>query len=181
MRWKTTLALLLVTVGVGAYVSLVDLRRPNPEDRGWLAKQILSTAPEAVSQLVLDLPKAKVTVTRRGATWRLAPNNVRADEALVTRILGELNPLVSERALTGSRERPLDPKAFGLDPAVGWISLVARETPMTLLFGETKGSRRAGSTTMSIPASMPHLASKPSRPESCSGSSSTRRRPLCCR
>ncbi len=33
MRWTGTLALLIVTVAVGAYVSLYELRRPTRQER----------------------------------------------------------------------------------------------------------------------------------------------------
>ncbi len=43
---------------------------------------------------------------------------------------------MAERILTGSPKRPLDPKTFGLEPAVGRLTLVANGTPTVLLFGE---------------------------------------------
>src|SRR3989338_581304 len=136
MRWKTTLLLLVLTVGVGAYISLYELRRPLPEEREYRAKQLVNVNPESVTQLVLDLPRAKVTLTRNGSAWTLAPNHVRADSDLVSRILNQLSPLAAERALTAARERPLDPKAYGLGPAVGWLSLVSDAAATTLLIGE---------------------------------------------
>lgn len=144
MRWKTTLALLVATVGIGAYLSLYELRQPSPEEREQLSKQVVNVPPDAATQLVVDAPQAKVTLTRRGNTWALSPAGFRADGSLVNRILSDLSPLTAERVLSGSKERPLDLKAFGLDPAAAWVSVVATGTPTTFLIGETtalKGNR----------------------------------------
>lgn len=144
MRWKTTVVLLVVTVAAGAYVSLYEIRQPSREEREQLSKQVLDVPSDTVTQLVLDLPEAKVTLTRSGPTWRLSPNGMRADGTLVSRLLNHLAPLRAERILSDAPGKPLEPKSFGLEPAVGRVSLVAQGTPTTLLIGETtpvKGNR----------------------------------------
>ncbi len=137
MRWKTTLALLLTTIGIGAYISLYEIRQPDREEHAHLAKRILDIQPDAVTQLGLDLPKGKVTLSRHDLRWQIGPSGVRADETLVTRILNELTPLMATRVLSGTPEHPLDTKTFGLDPAVGWLSVVANGKPVTLFIGGT--------------------------------------------
>ena len=70
MKWKTTLALLVLTVGVGAYVSLYELKQPLPEERQRLAARILHVLPDEVTSLAVELPHAKVTLNKDGETWR---------------------------------------------------------------------------------------------------------------
>jgi hypothetical protein len=137
MRWKTTVVLLIATIGIGAYLSLYEIRQPPPEDRARLAQQVVRLTADEVTQLVLDLPNVKVTLSREGTTWRLAPQQLRADPALTSKLLGALDPLIAERILSGSAEQPLNPNSYGLDPAVGWMSVVSPAGPTTLLFGET--------------------------------------------
>lgn len=137
MKWKTTSILLAATVGLGAYLSLYEIRQPPPEDRARLAKQVVRVVADEVTQLVLDLPNVKVTLSREGTTWRLAPQPLRADPALISKLLGALDPLIAERILSGSAEQPLTPNSYGLDPAVGWMSVVSPAGPTTLLVGET--------------------------------------------
>jgi hypothetical protein len=136
MRWKTTLSLLAATVLVGAYVSFYELRQPPPEDRERLANQVVSILPDAVTQLTLDLPTAKVTLSRGAAGWTIAPNGLRANESAVSAILDELSPLMAERVLTPAPNKPLDLKAYGLDPATGWLTVVAQGRPTTLWLGQ---------------------------------------------
>ncbi len=137
MRWKTTLVLLVITVGAGAYVSLYELKQPTPDEREWRSRQVLALAPASVTRLELAMPQAAVTLTREGAAWRLAPAQVRADLDLVERLLRGVNPLMAERVLTASAEQPLDLKAFGLDPPAGRLTVHAGGEPTVLLLGET--------------------------------------------
>ena len=137
MRWKSTLVLLAATIGIGAYISLYEIRQPLPEERERRVKRILSIPPETVTQLVFDLPQTKVTLTRAGSMWTLSPNGIRADPELIGQILNHTSSLMAERVLSASPERPLDLKVFGLDPALGWVTLVANGTPTTVLIGGT--------------------------------------------
>ena len=137
MRWKTTLVLLVLTVGLGTYVSLYDLRQPTLEQQERLSRQILRLPADSVTQLVIELPQGKTTLFREGSVWRLIPQKWRADAAVIDRIVGDLNPLVAESQLPAAADHPLDPKSFGLDPAVGRITLIAQDTPTTLLVGGT--------------------------------------------
>jgi len=144
MLWKTTVVLALLTIGIGAYVSLVELRRPTAEQRERLARQVADLSPETVTSLVLDMPQGAVTLTRGEQGWRLAPSGessgtergVRASETLVNQLLYHLSPLTATRILTASAERPLGLQGFGLDPAVGSMTVTAEGLPMTLRFGD---------------------------------------------
>ncbi len=136
MRWKSTLVLLVATVGIGAYISLYEIRQPTPEERERRFKYVLDISPDAVTNIVLDLPLAKATFTRTGSEWRLSTKNVRANGTLINQLLTEASPLLAERVLGGSPEQPLDPKAFGLDPATGWVTLATDTTATTLLIGD---------------------------------------------
>ena len=147
MRWKTTLVLLVATVGIGAYLSLYEIRQPSPEERTRLSTQVVKVVPQRVTHIVLDLPQAKLTLVRRPkAGWEIAPQRFRADAAQVEPLLQAMAPLMAERVLAESAQHPLDVKSFGLDPAIGWISVVNGEAPITLWIGETtavKGNRYA--------------------------------------
>ena len=149
-HWKTTLVMLLLTIGIGAYISLYEIRQPLPEEREQLAKRVVDLPLPSVSRISIELPQSKVTLVREGNSmnWRLEPQPapptpgamagpVRADTELIQRLLHHTNPLTARRVLTGNTSRPLDLAGFGLEPALGQITWVAGGTPTTLLFGET--------------------------------------------
>ncbi|MBI3324912.1 MAG: DUF4340 domain-containing protein [Candidatus Omnitrophica bacterium] len=136
MRWRTTLVLLILTVGLGAYVSLVELKRPTPQEQAVQAKQVVRIPAETVTRLDATFPQLAATLERHGA-WRLiSPIQARADEALVERILNQLEPLTADRMLEAKRDKPLPLKEFGLDPPKGTLSVTGSSKPISLLFGE---------------------------------------------
>ncbi len=137
MQWKTTALLLVITIGIGTYVSLYELKQPTPEERERRSRQVIAVSPATVTRLELALPQAAAMVTREGTTWRIIPARVRADPERIERILRDADPLMAERVLTGTPDEPLDPSAFGLAPPVGRITVHAEGAPTTFLLGET--------------------------------------------
>ncbi len=151
MKWKTTLVLLLLTVGVGAYVSLYELRQPLPEEGARLAKELLRITPEEITRVIVVSPKARMTlerqsldspaggVARDGApqgVWRLTSlRNARANEELVHRLLNELNPLESEQTIKGTPDRPLNRADYGLQTPEATLTVASPQRSITLLFG----------------------------------------------
>lgn len=146
LRWKTTLALFLATVVVGAYVSLYELKQPTPEERQARSKQVVRLSPTEVTWLRVECPEATVTLERHSdSSWRLtAPISARAEESLAQRILDALDPLEAERVLEGSTDKPLSVGDYGLEPPRGKLSVKAGQQETVLLFGESTavGSHR---------------------------------------
>jgi hypothetical protein len=137
MKWRTTLLLLTLTVGVGAYVSLYELKQPTPEQRPGLAKRILRLEPQQITALSVELPDAKVTLKKDGEVWHLtSPLAARAERSLVEQVLGQLEWLEAERVLSGTKDHPLDRAAYGLAPAKGTFIISTQHDSTTLLFGE---------------------------------------------
>ena len=136
MPWRTTVILLLATIGIGAYISLHELRQPTREEYQSLAKQVVSLSPESVTQLTLQVPTGKIVAERTGGGWQLLPQGVRADEARVTGLLDQTSPLRAERAFSGSPEKPLDYAAYGLAPEAGSLTLTAKGRATTILVGD---------------------------------------------
>lgn len=136
MKWKTTLALLLITVGVGAFISLYEIRRPGTEERARHSRQLLNIPPESVSHLEIQHATATLSLSRDGARWKLNPQGVRANEELIGQLLNETAFLTAQRIFSESPEKPLDLKAFGLDPGVARITLTSEGNTTTLLIGE---------------------------------------------
>jgi len=138
MGWKTTVALLILTVGIGAYVALVELKRPTLEEQEALAKQAVQISPEEVTGLLVEWPSTTATLERKNGSWRLvSPLAVRAEESLVFRVLNEVDPLEAERVLEGSEEKPLVLADYGLEPPVGTLTILTGSRATKLLFGES--------------------------------------------
>src|SRR3989338_4560135 len=125
MKWKTTLALLLVTVGVGAFIFLYEIKQRGTDERARKSRQLLSIPPESVSHLEIQHATATLSFSRNGQRWTLNPQGVRANEELIGELLSETSSLTAQRTFSESPEKPLDLKAFGLDPGVARVTLTS--------------------------------------------------------
>ena len=141
MRWKTTFILLTVTIAIGAYVALYEIKQPSPEFQRLRTSQVVRIPRDEVTEITIQGPKSQVVLSREGQTWQLGTPRVRADGEFVQALLSETTSLMSERVLSGSPEQPLELKAFGLDPPAARLTLVANTTPTTLLFGASTAVR----------------------------------------
>lgn len=137
MKWKTTLLLLLLTVGAGAYVSLHELKQPDPEERGRLANRVLNLNPDDVIGLIVTSPHGEVTLQRMSGAWKLtSPRPLRADASRISSVLNQLNPLEAEQVLRPTTQRPLAPAEYGLQSPGATLTVITANGATKLLFGE---------------------------------------------
>lgn len=137
MKWKTTIILLTLVIGIGAYVSLYELRQPTPEQREARSKRILQLDEQAIASLAVEVPHAKVSLAKADGVWRLtSPLTARAERSLTEQIISQLQWLEAERVLAGTTEQPLDRAHYGLAPPLGNVTIVTAEGTTVLLFGE---------------------------------------------
>lgn len=134
MRWKSTVVLLLLTVATTAYVSLYELRQPDPEERRYRASQVF-VIPQGASRVTLAFgAREPVVLARDGEAWRLAPAGLRTDPARMRGLLGALT-LRASRTFTPTTSQPLSD--FGLEPAAGTVTVTANGHDTVLLIGGT--------------------------------------------
>lgn len=137
MRWKSTLVLLVVTVGLGVYVSQVDLKQPTVEEREQIAKEVVTVDEDAVTSIQVSGPSGSFALAKDGGVWRLtSPTAARADATQLRRLLYYLDPVESERSLKGSQDKPLALAEFGLEPPKATLTVAEGARTVTLLFGD---------------------------------------------
>ncbi|PIQ83277.1 MAG: hypothetical protein COV75_08350 [Candidatus Omnitrophica bacterium CG11_big_fil_rev_8_21_14_0_20_63_9] len=134
MTWKTTLLLLLITLGIGTYIAVYEIKQPSREEQQARSQLVANIPAEQATHIVLDMPDAKTTLTKQETGWRL-PQELRADPAAVHQLLFQLSPLHAVRTLAGTAEQSLDVATYGLAPALGRLSVSAEGHTTTLLFG----------------------------------------------
>lgn len=134
-RGKSTLLLLAVALGLGAYIYFVEMKRePSdaepPKDRvfaGLEAGAITSVTVRATSG-------DETTVEREGAGWRItAPIKARADGAEVSSLTSNLATLDISRSV---EEAPADLAPFGLAEPRMSIAFTTDDSTQTLLLGD---------------------------------------------
>jgi len=110
MRFRTTLILLLVLAGLGAYLYWVERPREQNEAE---AKKLFSLKPDDIVEVHLRFQDREILLRKSGETWRLVqPIDAPADEITVKNLLNTIAECEVKREL----EDAADLKQFGLDP-----------------------------------------------------------------
>ena len=109
---RSTIVLLLVAVGLGAYIYFVEQHRP-PASEAEPNERVFDFEAEDVSELQVSLLNGEGTELRRAdGTWRVvSPVEAKADDTDVSSIASSLASLEVQRVL---EEGPVDLDPFGL-------------------------------------------------------------------
>ncbi len=115
-RARSTLLLLLVAAGLGAYIYFVESKRPSPEEAANKKEKVFGVETDTIQELTIKVAdKESTSLKRESAGWRVtAPVTSDADVTEVTTLLSSLSSL--ERQLIVD-ENPSDIAPFGLNPA----------------------------------------------------------------
>ncbi len=134
MRWKPTLFLLLAAIGIGAYVSLIEVRWLTPEELNQQQRHLLSIAPEAIHHVGIAFKEAPIALQRENDIWTLQGYG-RADEARIDGILRYTSRLMAQRALSLEETQGREAH-FGFHDNAPTLDLHTRSDQYTLIFGE---------------------------------------------
>ncbi|MCX7848074.1 MAG: DUF4340 domain-containing protein, partial [bacterium] len=147
MKLRTTLILLFIVVGLGAYVWFVDRGRPSTEERQRVAKRLLKEFdPERVTDIHVKVAQTNAVGERVVTTyhlqrdvtgWRvMAPMNFPANETAVRRMLDLARGIDREAVITGTNYLALDRRGAGLEDPDLVATFVFPATSFTLRVGE---------------------------------------------
>ena len=128
MKPRTLLVLLVLVLGLGAFIYFNERKLPSSEERATLGKKVFAFEKDEVSAIAIDSSKGAVRLERAGpakpakkqdggvtaepaAEWKITkPLAARADTFAVDRLLDSITGLEK----TGTVDQA-DPKAVGLD------------------------------------------------------------------
>lgn len=110
MRFRNTLLLLVVLIGLGAYVYYVE--RPEAEKEAKKEK-LLDFQPDEVTEIVLTSPDREVTLVKVDGNWKITkPIEAEADDVTVKGIVSMLSTAEVKKGLEGEVK---DLGAYGLE------------------------------------------------------------------
>jgi hypothetical protein len=153
MKFRTTIILLVLVIGLGAFLLIYTARQPNAstfkEDQSRLfawsefqepGASSLSGLSDLATRLELRHGDAAIELERPAEglrrEWRIVkPLSVPADSGAVTALLGEIEFLKVTRRLTPEKGRPLDLKSYGLEPPERSITFGVGDKSWTLNVG----------------------------------------------
>lgn len=123
-RARSTLLLLLVAAGLGAYIYFIESKRPSAEEAATAKEKVFGVDTDKIQEITIKVgEKESTSLVKEGSGWRVtAPITSEADITEVTTLLSSLSSL--ERQLTVD-ENPSDVSAFGLSPAAMEVTFKA--------------------------------------------------------
>ncbi len=187
MKFRTTIILLVLVIGLGAFLLMYTARQPSAsafkEDQSRLfagsefhepGASSLAGLSDLATRIELRHGDAAIELERPAEglkrEWRIVkPLSVAADSGLITALLGEIEFLKVMRRLAPEAGRQLDLKSYGLRPPERLITFSIGEKSWTLNVGATTPDRqgvyvaRADAKTPLVcvaPASLLEKASK---------------------
>lgn len=110
MRFRTTLLLFIILLGVGAYMYFVERPKQEAAAKG---ATLFAAETEDVTSVQLIYPDREVELVKDGDEWQMTkPVETRGDEAAVKSLLSSVVSCEVTRELKDPSD---DPKAYGLD------------------------------------------------------------------
>ena len=156
MKFRTTLILLVLVLGLGTFFYLYTSRQPSVREYKQQQSQVFpsrefedprSPFRHGISDLVTRLEvrdgASQIELERSNeggkSEWRiLKPVSAAADSGTVSSVLSELEFMKATEKLTGEKGRPLDLKSWGLDPP---------DRSITFGFGDKSWTLNVGAKT----------------------------------
>src|SRR5215207_8927254 len=100
MKLKHTIILVLVAVGLWAYVEFVDRKMPTTREREEKKGRLFDFDRDKISAVSIKTPESKMELRREGNTWRLdEPVKDRADTSTMSSLLTSIELLRSESTI----------------------------------------------------------------------------------
>jgi len=130
MRFRTTILLLLVLAGLGAYVYFIEY--PQAE-RDVKKKTLFEFKADDATEVTLAYADAKIVLKKSGSEWRITdPLDVPADETTVKNLVSAVADCEVKRELTDPSS---DLSQYGLDKpfATVTVKLGGKELPAVLV------------------------------------------------
>lgn len=139
MKLKHTLVLLVLAVGLGAYVWFVDRQMPTTKEREEKKGRIFEFDRDKITAIDIKTPETKIDLRKDGPIWRVeAPVKDRADSGAMSSLLTSIEFLRSESTIDndGKGVTKDQLKEFGLSETQTKMTMVVDGKPVNLLFGK---------------------------------------------
>ncbi len=151
MRFRTTIILLLLALGAGLYLALVDRGKPSTEELKRIEKRVFKEfEPEKITRIIVEIAErenetGKVVKTvefdieRDPVGWKiLKPVSFPADGSRIRQILDFVKKIDQSRLVVGEDYKALDRKGTGLDEPDVIATFETPATSITVRIGLTE-------------------------------------------
>src|SRR6266436_3341637 len=139
MRWKTTLVLLAIALGLAVYIKFYESKRPNTEEAKRQAQNVVNFSREKIDGIVIQNGDDKIEMRRHDNKWRLeTPIKDQADNSLIENLLFDLESCQKDATIPSKQIETEKNKLneYGLSKPKLRLKLLGPGAPPEILFGK---------------------------------------------
>jgi len=139
MKFRTTLILLLIALGIASYLYFVEPHQQTTREAKESSRQVLKVDRDHVTAISIRSPESKVDLAKKGDAWFLEePVKDRADSMAMSQLFTSLEGLKYDAALDGDGKalEKDQMKDFGLANSETKIRITEGNKSVELLFGK---------------------------------------------
>src|SRR6266550_4231578 len=102
MNWKTTVALLVIVLGLGFYLKFYEMKRPDTAEAVRQSQKVVNLDRDKIDGIVIQNGDDKIDIRRHDDKWRLeTPIKDQADASSIQSLLFEIDEWRKDAALEG--------------------------------------------------------------------------------
>src|SRR6266576_2234045 len=139
MNWKTTVALLVIVLGLGFYLKFYEMKRPDTAEAVRQSQKVVNFSRDKITGITIQNGDDKIDIRRHDDKWRLeTPIKDQADAAAVNNLLGDLenwqkDATISAKEMEADKSKIAD---FGLAQPKLRLKLSGEKAPPEIWFGK---------------------------------------------
>ena len=139
MNWKTTVALLVIVLGLGLYLKLYETKQPDTAEALRQSQKVVNLDRENIDGITIQNGDEKIDIRRRDNRWRLeTPIKDQADASVIQSLLFEIDEWHKDATIS-AKETEADKNKmaeYGLNKPKLRLKLSGKDAPPEILFGK---------------------------------------------
>ena len=139
MNWKTTVALLVIVLGLGFYLKFYEMKRPDTAEAVRQSQKVVNLDRDKIDGIVIQNGDDKIDIRRHDDKWRLeTPIKDQADASSIQSLLFEIDEWRKDATIS-AKETEADKNKmaeYGLNKPKLRLKLAGKDAPPEILFGK---------------------------------------------
>src|SRR5438105_3821061 len=139
MNWKTTVALLVIVLGLGFYLKFYEMKRPDTAEAVRQSQKVVNLDRDKIDGIVIQNGDDKIDIRRHDDKWRLeTPIKDQADASSIQSLLFEIDEWRKDATIS-AKETEADKNKmaeYGLNKPKLRLKLTGKDAPPEILFGK---------------------------------------------
>ncbi len=139
MNWKTTVALLVIVVGLGVYLKFYEMNRPTTAEAREQSQKVVKLDRDKIDGIMIQNGDQTIDLRRHDSKWRLErPIKDQADSSLIQNLLFDLegwekDATISAKEIEADKSKLAE---YGLNKPKLRLKLSGPDAPPEILFGK---------------------------------------------